>query len=40
MDEINNDIKKWILKADHDLGTAKIIFLSKLPYKDVGKYHC
>lgn len=34
------DIKKWIIKGDHDLGTAKITYLHIPEYLDTVTYHC
>lgn len=40
MSEINKIIKRWIEKADHDLGTA-IITNKYIPkYKDTVAFHC
>ena len=33
-------IKLWIIKADHDLGTAEIILLHLPKYKDILCFHC
>jgi HEPN domain-containing protein len=33
-------IKAWINKADHDLGSAKIIFLHLPDYFDTIAFHC
>ena len=40
MNEQIEDIKAWIEKADHDLGTAKIIFLHIPEYYDIIAFHC
>ena len=32
--------KDWIIKADHDLGSAKIIFLHIPDYFDTIAFHC
>lgn len=40
MDEIVKDIRKWIIKADHDLASAKVLFLYKPELKDIAIYHC
>ena len=33
-------LKAWIEKADHDLGTAKLIFLHIPDYFDTVAFHC
>jgi HEPN domain-containing protein len=33
-------VKQWIEKADHDLGTAKLIFLHIPHYYDTISFHC
>lgn len=33
-------LKEWIDKADHDLGTAKLIFLHIPDYFDTIAFHC
>jgi HEPN domain-containing protein len=33
-------IEEWILKADHDLGSAKLIFLHIPEYFDTVAFHC
>jgi HEPN domain-containing protein len=40
MSEHIEEIKKWIEKADHDLGSAKIIFLHLPDYFDTIAFHC
>jgi len=40
MSEQIDDIKEWIEKADHDLGSAKIIFLHLPDYFDTVAFHC
>lgn len=34
------EIKQWIEKADHDLGSAKIIYLHLPDYFDTIAFHC
>ncbi|MBN2213994.1 MAG: HEPN domain-containing protein [Bacteroidales bacterium] len=34
------EIKQWIIKGDHDLGTAKITFLHIPEYLDTVTFHC
>jgi HEPN domain-containing protein len=34
------EIKEWIEKADHDLGSAKIIYLHLPDYFDTISFHC
>jgi len=40
MNEQSNEIKEWLEKADHDLGSAKIIFLHLPEYFDTIAFHC
>lgn len=40
MNDKLNEIKQWIIKADHDLGTAKITFLYIPEYLDTVTFHC
>jgi HEPN domain-containing protein len=40
MNERAEEIIKWIIKADHDLGTAKITFLHIPEYLDTVTFHC
>ena len=40
MNEKNNEIIQWIIKADHDLGTAKITYLHIPDYLDTTTFHC
>jgi HEPN domain-containing protein len=40
MNELNEEIKEWIEKADHDLGSAKIIYLHLPEYFDTIAFHC
>jgi HEPN domain-containing protein len=35
-----DEIKKWITKGDHDLGTAKITYLHIPEYLDTVTFHC
>jgi HEPN domain-containing protein len=35
-----NEIKQWIIKGDHDLGTAKITYLHIPEYLDTVTFHC
>jgi HEPN domain-containing protein len=39
-DHHNKIIKSWIEKADHDLGSAKIIFQHLPDYFDTIAFHC
>jgi len=34
------EIKQWIIKADHDLGTAKITYFNIPEYLDTVTFHC
>lgn len=40
MNEQIEEIKEWIEKADHDLGSAKIIYLHLPDYFDTIAFHC
>lgn len=40
MSEINKTIKDWMVKADHDLGSAKLIYLHIPEYFDTIAFHC
>jgi HEPN domain-containing protein len=40
MNEPNKNIHAWIEKADHDLGSAKIIYLHLPQYFDTIAFHC
>jgi len=40
MNEKVDKIKQWIVKGDHDLGTAKITFLHIPEYLDTVTFHC
>ena len=35
-----NDIRQWVIKGDHDLGTAKITYLHIPEYLDTVTFHC
>ena len=40
MSEAIELIKDWIEKADHDFGSAKLIFLHAPDYYDTNAFHC
>ncbi|MFA5816599.1 MAG: HEPN domain-containing protein [Bacteroidales bacterium] len=40
MNEQVDEIKQWIIKGDHDLGTAKITYLHIPEYLDTVTFHC
>jgi HEPN domain-containing protein len=40
MNEQIEDVKDWIEKADHDLGSAKVIYLHLPDYFDTIAFHC
>ena len=40
MSEVNKIIIKWIDKADHDLGSAKLIYFHIPDYFDTIAFHC
>ncbi len=40
MNEQMDEIKQWIIKGDHDLGTASITFLHIPEYLDTITFHC
>jgi HEPN domain-containing protein len=35
-----DNVKSWINKADHDLGSAKVIFIHLPDYSDIIAFHC
>jgi HEPN domain-containing protein len=40
MKERDKEVAKWLEKADHDLGSAKIIYLHLPDYVDTIAFHC
>lgn len=40
MKELNEKVYEWIEKADHDLGSAKLIYLHIPTYFDTIAFHC
>jgi HEPN domain-containing protein len=40
MSELVNGTREWIEKADHDLGSAKVIYLHLPDYFDTIAFHC
>jgi HEPN domain-containing protein len=40
MSELIDHIKEWIYKADHDLGSAKVIYRYLPDYFDTIAFHC
>jgi len=40
MKDQSDEIKQWIIKGDHDLGTAKITYLHIPEYLDTITFHC
>ncbi len=40
MNEKQNEIAEWIIKADHDLGTAIVTYLHIPEFKDTITFHC
>jgi len=40
MNDLLEEIKDWIEKADHDLGSAKVIYLHLPDYFDTIAFHC
>lgn len=41
MDEVKlNEIGQWLIKASHDLGSAKCLLGGDTPYLDTAVYHC
>lgn len=40
MNEKSNEITEWIIKADHDLGTAVVTYLHIPDFKDTITFHC
>ena len=35
-----NEIRQWLVKADHDLGSAKRLMTGKDSFLDTAVYHC
>lgn len=40
MSEQTDEIRQWIIKGDHDLGTAKITYMHIPEYLDTVTFHC
>jgi HEPN domain-containing protein len=40
MKEKHDEIKQWIIKGDHDLGTAKITYMHVPEFLDTVTFHC
>ncbi len=40
MNEKIEIVKAWLIKADHDLGTAKVTYLHIPEYRDTIAFHC
>ncbi len=40
MSELTDLIEQWIIKGDHDLGTAKVTYLHIPEYLDTVTFHC
>jgi HEPN domain-containing protein len=40
MSEVDKKVKDWIDRADHDLGSAKLIYLHLPDYFDTVAFHC
>jgi HEPN domain-containing protein len=40
MSEVSSKVQEWINKADHDLGSAKLIFVHIPEYFDTIAFHC
>jgi len=40
MKDQSDEIRQWIIKGDHDLGTAKITYLHIPEYLDTITFHC
>jgi HEPN domain-containing protein len=40
MSDLAEEIKQWITKGDHDLGTAKVTYLHIPEYLDTITFHC
>lgn len=34
------EVWKWLVKSQHDLGSARRLLAGKQPYLDTGVYHC
>jgi len=40
MDEKNQEIQQWLIKSQHDLQAAKLLFNSQASLLDIVVYHC
>jgi HEPN domain-containing protein len=40
MNEQFKEIKQWIIKGDHDLGTAKVTYMHIPEFSDTVTFHC
>ncbi len=39
-EEKRKEVWKWLVKSQHDLGSAHKLLAGKKPYLDTGVYHC
>ena len=39
-EEKRTEIQRWLIKAQHDLGSARRLMEGDEPYLDTGVYHC
>lgn len=39
-DAKKHEIRQWLIKANHDLGSAKRLISGKKPFLDTAVYHC
>ena len=39
-EEKRTEIQKWLIKSQHDLGSARRLMEGDEPYLDTGVYHC
>jgi len=35
-----NDVFQWLVKAEHDIGSARRLISGDIPYFDTAVYHC
>jgi len=40
MNKQADELRQWIIKGDHDLGTAKVTYLYIPEYLDTVTFHC
>lgn len=41
MDDLkSNEVFQWLIKAEHDIGSARRLLSGDIPYLDTAVYHC